>query len=148
MRREDLVGTWRKVSCGPARLNPADGYELLVLRDDGTAAIFGRFKDEEYANDHTWEYLDESHWTLRSALPAVPGYPGLEDGMSLEVMPSEVVYFSGDVMETRLYVREEIRPLFEKELRKIVEQNKDRFPGMAPLGSEEWHSVTRYERVS
>jgi hypothetical protein len=146
MQRGELVGTWRKVAVGPSRLDPDKHFELLTLRDDGTAEVLYRVEGEEHRDRYLWEYVNETRWSL--LLPFGTGMANRQ-GPTVEVRAYEVVRFTGDTLEVKRHIPPGWGPLVQEHVQRLLKQ----FPveveiPVAGPGDESWNPVTRYERVT
>ena len=94
MKRDELVGTWRKVAYGTS---PSTGLKLMHLHPDGSALIEGEFERRRYAYEYSWEYIDETHWNLRRVIP-LGEIPELDEE-TVEVIEYEISKGNGKRME-------------------------------------------------
>ena len=82
----DLVGRWRKSS------------SVYELRADGVAVI----PTDDQVEQGTWQWVDATHWRLRTVIPPQPEIPGLEDG-AVDVQEYEVIELSSTHMRTKVF---------------------------------------------
>src|SRR6516225_3742655 len=94
MTREELVGSWRRVAYGTS---PSLGLCLMHLHEDGTALVEREFEGRSYAHEHSWEYIDETHWNLRRVIP-LGEYPEMDEE-TVEVIDYEISKGDGTRME-------------------------------------------------
>ena len=92
--RDELVGTWRWVAYGSS---PFTDLALMHLHQDGTALIEGEFDGQRYADEYSWEYIDETHWNLRRVIP-LGEIPELDEE-TVEVIEYEISKSNGKPME-------------------------------------------------
>lgn len=82
----DLVGKWRKSS------------SVYELRADGAAVI----TTDGQVEQGTWQWVDATHWNLRTMIPPQPEIAGLEDG-AVDVQEYEVIELSPTHMRTKVF---------------------------------------------